>query len=80
MKKILIAYDGSASADAALEDLRRAGLPDELDATVLSVAEVWLPSDARPVVAGNAPVVGEGGNGAAFAVPKLSAEPVADSR
>lgn len=50
-----------------------------------SVAPDYVPpglaaSAARPVVAGNAPVVGEGGDGAAFAVPKLSAEPVADSR
>lgn len=47
MKKILIAYDGSSCADAALEDLTRAGLPGELDATVLSVAEVWAPADAE---------------------------------
>ena len=36
--RILIAYDGSASADAALEDLGRAGLPFDADACVLSVA------------------------------------------
>lgn len=41
--KILIAYDGSACADAALADLRRAGLPSALDALVFSVAEVWMP-------------------------------------
>jgi nucleotide-binding universal stress UspA family protein len=46
MNKILIAYDGSTCADAALEDLGRAGLPDELEATVISVAEVWGPADA----------------------------------
>jgi nucleotide-binding universal stress UspA family protein len=41
--KILIAYDGSSCADAALDDLRRAGLPLEAEAAVISVAEVWLP-------------------------------------
>ena len=42
-KKILIAYDGSESADAALYDLQRAGLPDEASALVVSVAESWFP-------------------------------------
>jgi nucleotide-binding universal stress UspA family protein len=41
--KILIAYDGSACADAALVDLRRAGLPASLEAVVLTVADVILP-------------------------------------
>lgn len=41
--KILIAYDGSGFADAAIDDLRNAGLPENVDALVLSVAEVWLP-------------------------------------
>ena len=41
--KILIAYDGSACADAALDDLQRAGLPAEAEAQIISVAEVWLP-------------------------------------
>lgn len=42
--KILIAYDGSDSADAALDDLSRAGFPDEgVDAKVVTIAEVWLP-------------------------------------
>jgi nucleotide-binding universal stress UspA family protein len=41
--KILIAYDGSACADAALYDLHRAGLPREAEAIVVSVAETWLP-------------------------------------
>ena len=40
--KILIAYDGSSCADAALVDLQRAGLPDEAEAIVISVADVWL--------------------------------------
>ncbi|HEX7175672.1 MAG TPA: universal stress protein [Pyrinomonadaceae bacterium] len=42
--KILIGYDGSPCADAALDDLQRAGLPPEgVEALVLAVAEVWLP-------------------------------------
>lgn len=41
--KILIGYDGSECADAALDDLKRAGLPENTEAHVLSVAEVWLP-------------------------------------
>jgi nucleotide-binding universal stress UspA family protein len=41
--KVLIAYDGSGCADAALDDLRRAGLPKVVEALVISVAEVWLP-------------------------------------
>ena len=41
--KVLIAYDGSQCADAALEDLRRAGLPEKAHAIILSVVESWLP-------------------------------------
>jgi nucleotide-binding universal stress UspA family protein len=41
--KILIGYDGSECADAALDDLRRAGLPENAEAQILSIAEVWLP-------------------------------------
>jgi nucleotide-binding universal stress UspA family protein len=41
--KILIAYDGSACADAALNGLHRAGLPNEAEVKVLSVIENWLP-------------------------------------
>jgi nucleotide-binding universal stress UspA family protein len=42
--KILIAYDGSACADAALHELRRAGLPLDAETVILSVADVWMPS------------------------------------
>ena len=38
--RILIGYDGSESADAALSDLRRAGLPRDAEALILSVADV----------------------------------------
>lgn len=37
--KILVAYDGSAYADAALDDLRRAGMPGDAEALVVSVAD-----------------------------------------
>lgn len=41
--KLLIAHDGSSSADAALDDLKKAGLPEKAEALIFSVAEVWLP-------------------------------------
>lgn len=42
--KVLIAYDGSAFADAAMDDLTTAGLTGkDVEALVMSVAEVWLP-------------------------------------
>lgn len=49
--KILIACDGSACADDALDDLPRAGLPREADALIVHVEEQWLsaPSDYETV-------------------------------
>jgi nucleotide-binding universal stress UspA family protein len=41
--KILIANDGSACAEAALDDLQRAGLPPVAEVVVMSVTEIWLP-------------------------------------
>lgn len=41
--KLLIGYDGSECAEAALDDLKCAGLPANGEAHILSVAEVWLP-------------------------------------
>ena len=41
--KLLIGYDGSECAEAALDDLKCAGLPAKGEAHILSVAEVWLP-------------------------------------
>lgn len=38
--RVLIGYDGSKSAAAALSDLRRAGLPRDAEALILSVADV----------------------------------------
>jgi nucleotide-binding universal stress UspA family protein len=43
--KILIGYDGSPIADAALDDLKSAGLPSKAEAIVMAVAEVWLPPE-----------------------------------
>jgi nucleotide-binding universal stress UspA family protein len=41
--KLLIGYDGSDCAEAALDDLRRAGLPQRgVEARVLSVADVFM--------------------------------------
>lgn len=48
MKRILLAYDNSGCADAAINELSLAGLPPELDATVITVAEVWHPPEAGP--------------------------------
>lgn len=45
--KILIAHDGSEGADAALDELTRAGLPQRADALVV-VTDIWLaPSPAE---------------------------------
>jgi nucleotide-binding universal stress UspA family protein len=41
--RILIAYDGSTYADAAIDDLRRAGLPQQTEALVVSVAHGGWP-------------------------------------
>jgi nucleotide-binding universal stress UspA family protein len=43
--KLLIAYDGSECASLALDDLRNAGLPSDVDATILSIADrIGLPA------------------------------------
>src|ERR1051325_1735587 len=41
--KVLIPYDGSDGAEAALRDLERAGLSQRFEA-LIAVTEVWLPS------------------------------------
>jgi len=38
--KLMIGYDGSESADTAIHELGRAGLPAEVEAIVLSVADL----------------------------------------
>jgi len=53
--KVLIAYDGSAYADAALDDLRRAGLPREAEALIVSVSDGLVnPSPSIADIAGTA--------------------------
>jgi nucleotide-binding universal stress UspA family protein len=42
--KILVAYDGSECANAALEDLKRAGLRVESEVLVMTLADVFVPS------------------------------------
>jgi hypothetical protein len=46
--KVLIGYDGSSCADGALLDLRRAGLPQTVEAVVMCVADVLMPSQMLP--------------------------------
>ena len=41
--KILVAYDGSECADAAIADLKNAGLGANTEALVVSLADVLLP-------------------------------------
>lgn len=48
--KILIAYDGSESADAALEDLQHAGLATDTEVLVMSVADVFMPPPVDEVL------------------------------
>jgi nucleotide-binding universal stress UspA family protein len=43
MFSLLIAYDGSECADAALDDLRHAGLPTVVEAVIVTVADVMFP-------------------------------------
>ncbi len=43
--KILIAFDGSDCANDAIEDLSRAGLPNDTEALILTASETWLPKD-----------------------------------
>lgn len=45
MRKVIIAYDGSPCSKAAILDLKHAGLGEDVDATILVVADVWLPPE-----------------------------------
>jgi len=45
--KILIGYDGSECADAALDDLQRAGLPAKAEVIILTAADVFLPPESN---------------------------------
>ncbi len=55
MTKILIAYDGSDCSERALADLKNAGMPDEAEVVVLSVADSWIGHDQGWVDAGLSP-------------------------
>lgn len=55
--KLLIGHDGSDCANTAIDDLRRAGLPAEAEACVMTVADVWLPAAEAAEVIGPAPVL-----------------------
>jgi nucleotide-binding universal stress UspA family protein len=44
--KLLIGYDGSDCANATLDDLDRAGLPEVAEVVILCVADVFLPPDS----------------------------------
>jgi nucleotide-binding universal stress UspA family protein len=54
--KILIGYDGSEGADAAINDLRKAGLPRDVQALIVSISEVMMPSSTLVEDAVGAPV------------------------
>jgi nucleotide-binding universal stress UspA family protein len=73
VQRLLIAYDGTECASAALADLPRAGLPERLEARVLTVSEEWVPElSTEPEV--------EGVGAAAREPDAPVAAPVADTR
>src|SRR5687768_12257003 len=71
--KILIGYDGSECANAAVEDLKNAGLPKTVEALVMTMADVFIPPD-DPAIDNTSPAyVPEGVKRArAYAESKLS--------
>lgn len=79
--KILIGYDGSPCADAALDDLRRAGLSRDAQAIILTVFEQWLPHAAGNNLThsniGNSSQAGSGTLGTSAAT---GAEPLTETR
>jgi nucleotide-binding universal stress UspA family protein len=56
MKNLLIGYDGSEHADAAIDDLQRAGLPQDVEAIVLTVVDAFLPPTVDPKDWGSSPL------------------------
>lgn len=59
--KVVIAYDGSDCAKAAVDDLRRSGMPRHADALVVSVGETLLPPpDTLLVTPSSGPLVESG--------------------
>ena len=57
VSKLLIAYDGSACSDAALNDLGRAGLPMAVEAMVVTVADIILPPPDEALPADDMPAI-----------------------
>jgi nucleotide-binding universal stress UspA family protein len=53
--KVLLAYDGSACSDVAVEDLPRAGFPASTDVHILSLADVFLPPATTAAAAPQVP-------------------------
>jgi nucleotide-binding universal stress UspA family protein len=77
--RILIGYDGSPSADAALDDLRRAGLPRNAEVVILTVSEVWLPPPSNHDAVSSRPSAGntaksQAGQAAAAVAPVSEAQ------
>src|SRR6185369_6666465 len=58
--KILVAYDGSHCANAALEDLKRAGLDTTAEVLVMTLADVFVPPPIDDEVENTLPYVPEG--------------------
>ena len=56
MKNLVIGYDGSENANAAIDDLQRAGLSHDVEAIVLSVADAFLPPTVDPKDWGPSPL------------------------
>jgi nucleotide-binding universal stress UspA family protein len=54
--KILIAFDGSECADAAIEDLNNAGLPKTAEALVMTMADVFLPPSINEEIGNTFPM------------------------
>src|SRR6187200_2837645 len=73
--RVLIAYDGSECADGAIQDLRRAGLPTDVSAFVLSVAELFID-------VGKLPPEGDPGSASVIVreARKLAREAIAEAR
>ena len=81
MNRLLIGYDGSPPADAAVDDLVHACLPAPVEALVLSVADVWLPPEASQGGAAKpGPSEPPGGSGSERAFGWLDRDPYAKAR
>ena len=57
VSKLLIAYDGSTCSDAALNDLGRAGLPLDVEAVIVTVADIISPPPEDALPADDVPAI-----------------------